>query len=65
MAYLVLNWNMGTKYGFRIHGVDGSLSNPNKLMLDPYAKAVVGKPDLSCAENRAWFYLKMREIMHI
>lgn len=34
----------GTEYGFRIHGVDGSLSNPNKLMLDPYAKAVVGKP---------------------
>ncbi|QQF77870.1 glycogen debranching protein GlgX [Histophilus somni] len=48
----------GTEYGFRIHGVDGSLSNPNKLMLDPYAKAVVGKPDLSCAENRAWFLLE-------
>lgn len=55
---------MGTKYGYRIYGqhdyvvnFDRTLSNPNKLMLDPYAKAVVGKPDLSTAEKRSWFVL--------
>ncbi|MBN6709712.1 glycogen debranching protein GlgX [Haemophilus haemoglobinophilus] len=47
----------GTEYGFRIYGKEGSLSNPNKLMLDPYARAVTGKPDLSSEENRSWFLL--------
>ena len=45
---------VGTEYGFRIHGEH---ANPNKLMLDPYAKAVNGKPDLSSEESRSWFLL--------
>lgn len=44
----------GTEYGFRIHGEH---ANPNKLMLDPYAKAVNGKPDLSSEESCSWFLL--------
>lgn len=49
---------IGTQYGYRITGKsDRTLANPNKLMLDPYAKAVIGKPDLSDAEKRAWFDL--------
>ena len=36
----------GQRYGYRIHGPwrpeDGLLCNPNKLLLDPYAKAVDG-----------------------
>ena len=48
----------GTQYGFRITAEnDRTLANPNKLMLDPYAKAVVGKPDLSSAEMRSIFQL--------
>ncbi|WP_109077512.1 glycogen debranching protein GlgX [Aggregatibacter kilianii] len=49
----------GTQYGFRITGKnDRTLQpNPQKLMLDPYAKAVVGKPDLSTLEAQAWFLL--------
>ena len=45
---------VGTEYGFRING---EYANPNKLMLDPYAKAVNGKPDLSSEESRSWFLL--------
>lgn len=44
----------GMEYGFRIHG---EFANPNKLMLDPYAKAVNDKPDLSSEESRSWFLL--------
>ncbi len=37
----------GTIYGFRVHGPydpqNGHRFNPNKLLLDPYAKAVVGQ----------------------
>ncbi|TVR18785.1 MAG: glycogen debranching enzyme, partial [Nitriliruptor sp.] len=36
----------GTRYGFRVHGpydpAKGLRCNPNKLLLDPYAKTVVG-----------------------
>ena len=36
----------GQRYGFRVHGswdpAHGLLSNPEKLLLDPYAKAVAG-----------------------
>ncbi|MDU5008728.1 glycogen debranching protein GlgX [Haemophilus haemolyticus] len=45
---------VGAEYGFRIHGEH---ANPNKLMLDPYAKAVNGKPDLSSEESRSWFLM--------
>ncbi|TYA36393.1 glycogen debranching protein GlgX [Aggregatibacter actinomycetemcomitans] len=49
----------GTQYGFRITSKnDRTLTaNPQKLMLDPYAKAVVGKPGLSSPETQAWFLL--------
>ncbi|OOF37686.1 glycogen debranching enzyme GlgX [Rodentibacter rarus] len=45
---------IGTQYGFRIHGEH---ANPQKLMLDPYAKAVSNKPNLSNEESREWFLL--------
>ena len=36
----------GARYGYRVHGrwdpVEGSLCNPAKLLLDPYAKAIQG-----------------------
>jgi isoamylase len=39
----------GALYGFRAHGPwqpkEGHRFNPNKLLVDPYAKAVSGKPD--------------------
>ena len=49
----------GTIYGYRVHGpyepANGHRFNPNKLLLDPYAKAVIG--DLSW--NPALFGYKM------
>ena len=52
-----------TEYGFRIHGEH---ANPNKLMLDPYAKAMNGKPDLTTEENRSWFLMNdHRDNAHI
>jgi len=52
-----------TEYGFRIHGEH---ANPNKLMLDPYAKAVNGNPDLSTEESRSWFLMNdHRDNAHI
>ena len=54
---------VGTEYGFRIHGEH---ANPNKLMLDPYAKAVNGKPDLITEESRSWFLMNdHRDNAHI
>ncbi|MGC7560451.1 glycogen debranching protein GlgX [Pasteurella sp. PK-2025] len=48
----------GMTYGYRIFGKnDRTLTNPNKLMLDPYAKGVVGKPDFSTVEKCVWFDL--------
>jgi isoamylase len=39
----------GQRYGYRVHGaydpVNGERSNPNKLLLDPYAKATTGVID--------------------
>jgi isoamylase len=39
----------GTLYGFRVHGPydpeRGHRFNPNKLLIDPYARVIVGKPD--------------------
>jgi glycogen operon protein len=38
----------GYRYGFRVHGpwspADGHRCNPNKLLLDPYARAIEGLP---------------------
>ena len=54
---------IGTEYGFRIHGEH---ANPNKLMLDPYAKAVNGKPDLTTEESRSLFLMNdHRDNAHI
>ena len=50
----VVGVEVRTEYGFRIHGEH---ANPNKLMLDPYVKAVNGKPDLTTEESRSWFLL--------
>jgi glycogen operon protein len=45
----VPNLPPGTLYGFRVHGpydpVSGVRCNPNKLLLDPYAKAIDGDVD--------------------
>ena len=42
----VLGLKPGQRYGYRVHGMfdpeAGLLSNPEKLLLDPYAKAIVG-----------------------
>ena len=49
---------LNDEYAFRITGKnDGTLTNPQKLMLDPYAKAVSHKPDLSSPEARSIFLL--------
>ena len=54
---------VGTEYGFRIHGEH---ANPNKLVLDPYAKAVNGKPDLTTEESCSWFLMNdHRDNAHI
>jgi len=41
----------GQRYGFRVHGpwapYEGHLFNPDKLLLDPYAKAIEGRIDWS------------------
>lgn len=59
----VVGVEVGTEYGFRIHGEH---TNPNKLMLDPYAKAVNGKPDLTTEESRSWFLMNdHRDNAHI
>ena len=43
----LLNVNPGQRYGYRVHGqydpARGLRCNPNKLLLDPYAKAVTGQ----------------------
>jgi isoamylase len=40
----------GQLYGYRVHGPwnprEGHRFNPNKLLIDPYAKAITHKPDL-------------------
>jgi isoamylase len=43
----------GQRYGYRVHGpyapADGKRANPNKLLIDPYAKATHGSIDWSQA----------------
>lgn len=50
----------GARYGYRVHGQSrpeqGILFTPHKLLLDPYAKAISGKPDLSTSEAAARFH---------
>lgn len=53
----------GTLYGFRVAGevdeskgaLKGALFNPQKLLLDPYAKKIIGKPLARTTEEQAWF----------
>jgi glycogen operon protein len=44
----------GDLYGYRVHGpynpAEGQRCNPNKLLLDPYAKGIVGKMEWSEAQ---------------
>lgn len=60
------NWHVfvegvraGTRYGYRVSGKQdekaGLLFNDKKLLIDPYAKAIEGTPDLSSAEAASWF----------
>ncbi|MGE0880931.1 MAG: glycogen debranching protein GlgX [Acidimicrobiia bacterium] len=46
-AYLP-DLDAGTRYGLRVHGpydpANGHRCNPNKLLLDPYARAIAGEP---------------------
>ena len=49
---------LNDEYAFRITGKNYRiLANPQKLMLDPYAKAITHKPDLSSSEARSIFLL--------
>lgn len=47
----------GAEYGYRVTGENqsGSLFNPNKLLVDPYANAICGTPDLSSKQAEKWF----------
>lgn len=49
----------GQRYGYRVYGQnrpsENIVFNPNKLLLDPYAKAVDGQPVYADAEQLAWF----------
>lgn len=49
----------GAKYGYRVKGEQneqaGLLFNANKLLIDPYAKAIEGMPDLSSEEAVKWY----------
>lgn len=50
---------IGTKYGYRVKGQTdekrGFLFNEDKLLLDPYAKAIDGSPDLSSTQSASWY----------
>ncbi len=49
---------LNDEYAFRVAGKnDRTLANPQKLMLDPYAKAIAHKPDLSSSEAHSIFLL--------
>ena len=47
------NIHPGQRYGFRVHGLydpeEGHRFNPNKLLIDPYAKAIDG--EIGCGEE--------------
>ena len=49
----------GQRYGFRVYGRNeaarGLCFNPNKLLLDPYAKKVDGQPRYGSGEDMAWY----------
>lgn len=49
----------GAEYGFRVAGESneaiGNFFNPQKLLIDPYANAIHGIPDLSSEQTVKWF----------
>lgn len=60
------NWHIfvegikaGTKYGYRVKGKtdekQGLLFNEHKLLVNPYAKAIEGLPDLSSTDAAKWY----------
>ena len=53
----------GTVYGYRVHGPyapdEGHRFNPNKLLLDPYAKAHVGRPEME--SGRFWLQCRSED----
>ncbi|STZ75750.1 glycogen debranching protein GlgX [Bergeriella denitrificans] len=49
----------GQRYGFRVHGSNdapGACFNPQKLLADPYARQIDGRPHYRNAEELAWFH---------
>jgi isoamylase len=48
----------GQRYGYRVHGPwapqDGHRFNPDKLLIDPYAKAIVGTVDWSSGNTHPY-----------
>lgn len=51
--------NVGTLYGYRVKGktdeAQGNLFNPQKVLIDPYARQIIGQPNLSDSDTRQWF----------
>ncbi len=51
--------NAGQRYGYRVHGHDlpeeGLFFNPNKVLIDPYSKAIDGSPVYADMAELAWF----------
>lgn len=47
----------GQRYGFRVYGKNthGACFNPQKLLADPYARKIDGKPSYRDAAEMAWF----------
>lgn len=56
----VANVRAGQLYGFRVHGESnpeqGHYFNPQKLLCDPYAKALHGNPCYGTDEERMWYH---------
>ncbi|WGE32402.1 glycogen debranching protein GlgX [Actinobacillus genomosp. 2] len=55
----VENIGGGTRYGFRVSGLadekNGALFNPQKVLLDPYAKQIVGNPSAKTEDEWQYF----------
>lgn len=53
------NVGAGQRYGYRVHGEyapeKGHFFNPNKLLIDPYSKALDGTAVFRNAEELAWY----------
>ncbi len=56
---LVANVGAGQRYGYRVYGEyapeKGYFFNPNKLLIDPYSKALDGTAVFRNAEELAWY----------